>query len=254
MVSAAPITDLFNTGASTTTPGTGGIGSQDDNWDYVAGATTCPNNAATCGAIGSVIATQDAWVPFDEATVSPVGFGVGEGGHVPGYEFWNTNTSLGESHWISPAVRNDGNVDTDGTGSVMDFGVSVNEFRTSFTLPAFTSALIEGYWWADGTLTDDDCGISLNGNCIASTQTVPEAFAGVNGNADGEGTFFSISSGFVTGANTLSFFVDNANWETGLRVTFTEGSYDNFIPEPSTYLLMGGGLAALALRRRRKKA
>ena len=62
----------------------------------------------------------------------------------------------------------------------------------------------------------------------------------------------SINSGFVAGINTITFEVFNgagaANNPDGLMVDFTNATTT---PEPSAVLMLGAGLSALGLIRRR---
>lgn len=61
---------------------------------------------------------------------------------------------------------------------------------------------------------------------------------------------FATSSGFTSGVNTLEFDVLNGTGPSGFRVEVA-GTVQP-VPEPGTLLLLGSGLTALAVRRRRK--
>ncbi len=127
-------------------------------------------------------------------------------------------------------------------------GTSVNAdpgnytYTTTFDLTDVNSSS----WKLTGKFLTDDSfnGLYLNGVKIDS----------VTGGGFASWASFSLTSGFQTGTNTLSFVVNNggagAN-PTGLRVEFTGGS---LIPEPSTIALLTTGLFGLicyAWRKRR---
>jgi hypothetical protein len=127
-------------------------------------------------------------------------------------------------------------------------------YQTTFTIPAgyIPSTAIIG-----GRLTSDNetWAIFLNNVAVAG---VPVSGTSVNGPNDIDvWTNFSITSGFVTGVNTLDFEVRNrglggvdaSTTDTGLRVEFTSGVSD--APEPATFVLAGSMLLGLGLVRRR---
>ncbi len=103
-----------------------------------------------------------------------------------------------------------------------------------------SSATITGQW-----ATDNNATMFLNS--VNTGNTTP--FAGF-----GAFTAFSINSGFVAGLNVLEFVVLNAAGgtgnPTGLRVELS-GTAD-VVPEPSTILLLGSGLAGLVAWRMKK--
>jgi len=118
------------------------------------------------------------------------------------------------SAWISPANRNGIDPDDDPAGTYT--------YRTTFTLPAFTTASITGQWATDNT------GGSILLNGVATANPPSPGFTSF--------TSFTISSGFVTGTNTLDFVVTNlpatSTNPTGLRVELT-GQFAP-VPEPTT--------------------
>jgi hypothetical protein len=124
----------------------------------------------------------------------------------------------------------------------MDFGLFTYTYATSFTISGSVDPgqQLTGVWWADGNMRAS-CGIMLNATCVDSTSS-DLAYAG-------PGIAFTFSSGFLSGANTLQFFVNNSYRETGLRAHLT--ATDTGIPEPGTLALVGAGLLVLAIRRRR---
>lgn len=135
------------------------------------------------------------------------------------------------SAWIGP------NSDSQLDGPVGDY-----DYRTTFDLTGFdtsTAALI-GQWSTDNSGVD----ILINGNSTGNTSGGFSSFSS-----------FSISSGFVSGVNTLDFIVNNAGGPTGLRTELSasatplEGSA---VPEPATFVMLGAGLGITALLRRRR--
>jgi hypothetical protein len=136
------------------------------------------------------------------------------------------------SRWIGPDINGNG------IG-----GAYV--YRTTFTVPAnaiLSTVNVSGMW------ATDDPGIDIEINGISTGQL-----------SLGMATLapFTITSGFVYGANTLDFHVTNAfpgllN-PTGLRVDRVLGTYQ--IPEPSTVCILCAGLfsAVLLTRGRGRK-
>ena len=106
-------------------------------------------------------------------------------------------------------------------------------YQTSFILPddvILSTVVLSGQWTSDNAAE-----IFLNGQPTGNTNPY-----------DNFGSFsaFNISSGFLTGTNTLSFVVDNfliPNQPTGLRVGAISGTYEA-VPEPFTIL---GSITAL---------
>jgi hypothetical protein len=118
-------------------------------------------------------------------------------------------------------------------------------FETTFTLEAgadLSTVLLEGKIAADNGFS-----IFLNGEdtLISNTYIIASNYA--------ELTEFSISSGFLSGLNTLQFRVNNGghgNNPMGLRIDDMTGSYDmsdtSPVPEPASFMLLGFGLLGLA--------
>jgi hypothetical protein len=135
------------------------------------------------------------------------------------------------SAWIGPA--SDGSLN----------GPSGNyTYRTTFDLTGFipSSASITGQWAQDNTGVD----IQINGASIGAVSN------------PGFGSFggFSIGSGFIAGVNTLDFIINNGGGPTGLRVEMTGAANVASVgaPEPGTLVLLGLGVTAFTLRRRRQ--
>lgn len=136
----------------------------------------------------------------------------------------------GNSRWVSTAA--DGNAPASAT------------FRLSFDLSGFdaTTAIINGSFAAD-----NNASLFLNGLATGFSVAGFSAF-----------TNFTLSSGFLSGVNTLDFVVLNAGGPGAFRVDNLEGTADILVtqppavPEPGTWALMilGFGLVGGALRRR----
>jgi hypothetical protein len=109
-------------------------------------------------------------------------------------------------------------------------------YQTTFSLAGFTasSAIILGEFAADNEVAS----ITLNGVSVPLSS---------NGDLFSY-TGFTISSGFVSGVNSLDFTVVNLGNEpnpTGLEVDFTSATA-SVVPEPTSLLLSALGLSVVA--------
>jgi hypothetical protein len=135
------------------------------------------------------------------------------------------------SAWIRP--NNIGNLSTDPEGDY--------DFQTTLDLSGLipSTAVLIGQWATD----NEGLNILLNGNSTGNTAVGFTRWSS-----------FTIDSGFVAGVNTLDFLVHNDSGgygnPVGLRVEIS-GTADS-TPEPATLMLIGAGLVALGMVRRRK--
>lgn len=147
---------------------------------------------------------------------------------------WIANDAT--SKWIAP----DANVDQN-FASFTTF-----TYRTTFDLTGFipSTASLSGRFASDNqtmAVRLNSVDFLLSPSCADSTADVT-CFTTWHP--------FSISSGFTSGVNTLEFQVLNGEGPSGLRVEVA-GTVEP-VPEPGTLLLVGSGVSALVLRRRRK--
>jgi hypothetical protein len=137
------------------------------------------------------------------------------------------------SAWVGP--NNDAQVDGP---------IGLYDYRTTFDLTGLvpSTASITGGWSSD----NDGVQILINGVDSGNPPTSFVQFA--IGFAP-----FTISSGFVSGINTLDFIVDNGGGPTALRVEMTGSAA--VVPEPASLTLLGlgaVGIGGCAWRRRRQ--
>lgn len=148
------------------------------------------------------------------------------------YFMWAEGTAT--SAWINHA----------GNGSAGTEGYYT--YSLVFSLNGFdeTTASISGVWATDNTAT-----ILLNGNPTGITHSTPWEFVNFDS--------FTINSGFLPGANTLSFVVYNVPTTdsinpTGLQVNITSALA--VVPEPSSFALMAAAGAVALFRRSNRKS
>jgi hypothetical protein len=142
------------------------------------------------------------------------------------------------SAWIGP------NNDT-----FVDGPAGTYTYHTTFSLAGLNpaTASISGLWAVD----NEGVSILLNGVSTGNSISTP--------GAEDPASFeifhpFSITTGFVTGVNTLDFVVFNDGGPTALRVEMSGTAQS--VPEPTSLTLLGIGIAGIAGYgwRRRKAA
>jgi hypothetical protein len=140
------------------------------------------------------------------------------------------------SRWITPLLGGSN------TASAASLGGSYG-YQTTFDLTGidFSTAVIKGKVTADNGITD----ILING--ISTGFVYGSAGAGTY-NSFAE---FTISNGFHSGLNTLTFNVINGSGPTGLRTEFSGSTFTAAVPEPDTYAMLMVGLGLLGAVTRR---
>lgn len=160
-------------------------------------------------------------------------FAVADVGFPMGYWVPNTATST----WLSPTTN---------AGDLLPAGDYT--FRTTFNLTGLNplTGAFSGLFAADNSLFD----VRINGVTV-----------GISGGGFDSLTPFSFACGTncVSGVNTIDFVVRNqagVNTPVGLRVEIAGtadplggGGGGSPVPEPSTYVMMGAGVALLSVTR-----
>jgi len=185
-------------------------------------------------------ASETDWTVTSPASVTTTPF-VTEGTPTTlPFNTWGAD-SLPTYGWISPhQAYSGGQTDAPGTW----------DFTTTFSLAGDipSTADIAFKVAVDNTLPNS---VTLNGNVVT--------IAGLSGAGfDLSTTIFTLpTADLVAGTNTLTFVVTNgtgnAGNPVGLLVDFTTETVDTASPEPSTALLLVGGLVAIIARARRKR-
>ena len=149
---------------------------------------------------------------------------------------WTANTATAD--WISP-----------GSSGNSSWPVGNYDYQTTFDLTGDipSTASLSGLWTSD----NQGC-IFLNGTSTGDC---------TGGAAFGSLQSFSITSGFISGVNTLDFVIVNGGGPTGVIAEFsgaTVSSSSNpppvgsVVPEPSTLVLVGTSLVGLCGGLRKK--
>jgi PEP-CTERM motif len=148
---------------------------------------------------------------------------------IPPYFYGGTSSA-----WIGP-----------NNSPSLDGPVGVYDYQTTFNLAGFnpSTAAISGGWSTDNI----GVGIYLNGVDTGNPGTAFNQFQ--IGYVP-----FSITSGFVSGLNTLDFFVNNAAGPTALRVEMTGAAAVAAVPEPETYAMLLAGLGLIGFIAYRRKS
>lgn len=142
---------------------------------------------------------------------------------------WLVNT--GDSQWIWQTA----------TGTPINVTLT---FRLEFVIEdGFdpSTAFITGRWATDNAGLD----ILINGNPTGQTSSSFTSW-----------TSFVLASGFVAGANTIDFVVQDVGTIAGFRAEFQSSNIDPFqngssVPEPGTWLLLGTGILLTGIARQK---
>ena len=164
-----------------------------------------------------IVSTPDGSIPGVRVATSANGFPIPP---------WLGDDSV--SAWIGP-----------NSDSALDGATGQFDYRTTFDLTGFTAstAALSGQWSAD------NAGIDIKINGVSTSQTVA-SFNAFNS--------FAVTSGFISGLNTIDFFVRNDGGPTGLRV---EGALTaSPVSEPMSLAILGVSLAGTGLLRRLNRA
>ena len=178
-----------------------------------------------------LFAAPAPFTPGTSKVVSTVGFP---------FPPWIANDA--DSQWIGPTAA----TTADSDGPVGDY-----TYRTTFSLAGLdpSTASISGFW------STDNAGLDILINGVSTGQSIPTIFAFMALSP------FSITSGFIPGVNTLDFVLNNEGGPTGLRVDSIVGTASATpppravtpVPEPTSLLLFGSGLAGIAAFRHRRR-
>jgi hypothetical protein len=247
LASAANSFNLCGTGFSNNTctaqANTTGTG-VDANFVLESAPTIADGCSGTCA---TPPATPDSSVPVTTSGQFPFG--------ASAWTADTTGTGNGFSEWISPhSNQNSGNSDP--------WSASVPYVYTeTFIIPVTINpgtVVIIGEWTADNYGS-----ILVNGNAV--TTGVDGALANVSGNfmsftaftLDGSATGTHNASSLKVGSNTITFDVfNNANGTpdvSGVDVVISSATGQNASPEPATLGIVGLGLVALGLSRKKWK-
>ena len=147
---------------------------------------------------------------------------------------WTGIPNSPTSKWIQPL-----------SGTIDEHPAGTYTYRTTFDLTGLDplSATISGQWATDNPGLD----ILINGVSTGQVSCCQYFFFSP----------FVISGGFVQGVNTLDFVVSNPSVTfpgnvTGLNVQILRAEASS-VPEPATLSLLGLGLLAATVRRRRTR-
>ncbi len=159
---------------------------------------------------------------------------------IPGNTVYVLNSPNGL--WLAPDAASKWVGPDTGDGSSYNGGSYNLDYQTTFNLTGYdpSSVALTGQWATDNYGTN----ILINGVPTGDTSSSYSSWS-----------TFTISSGFVSGVNTLDFLWGNASGPGGVRIEFTSATGNPSVsgaPEPASVLLLAGPLVGLAFLRFRR--
>ena len=250
-----PLTGLYNTGAIVNSNGTDANYtvttnnlpaapsslSASNGFGTTQGGSSSSGNLNLSGSHAYVAPANNTYIQLSGSANGATGQWIPSG---------NNPVGSTPSSWITPLTPSDISLDPSVNGEYM--------YQTTFTISNsqnLLTAQLSGAWAADnfGYAT-------LNGHVIASINDPRDVSLADGAGYDQWNTIASVANSyFVTGTNTLDFFVYNIGQSsgnpTGLRAEFNSSiSSISAVPEPTESMLVLSGLGLLGFIAARRKS